>query len=551
MAELRGRLEELEQRLERAEAALRNGHPWGPRIPAVPMTFEDVAVHFSRQEWAELDDEQRDLYRGVMEDNYEMLMSLYCDLSKPDLVAQMEGEELSMLVESNLTTEDVSQPPAAVEPECLSCVSDDGLMEMKIQEPCKKNPLHLEDRSSPLVAVCEENCLHLEDRNSPTVAVCEEKSQHLEDRNSPTVAVCEEKTQQLEDRNSPVVAAIYSASHVPPEATAVPVDLSQPTPSPSCPVTTQCHEAVILNWCPSPPPAADAEVGIPMEVPPEEVTDKKPRVPEMPSKALEEEENVKDAGNASPATAVDAPEEAGKEMPGVCGAMVQADPSTGSPGEPVEGRTATFQRGSSREKSYSCLVCRKKFLLKINLLIHQRSHSNDTPYACPHCNRTFMSKRKIGRHLRARALKGFCQPPEAEECSSRAPCPASQPHPATCETVWGKPNPSRCPLSPGKIMYTCNDCMENFSSQSFLILHQRHHTKRHCILCPCCNRSFTWASDFVRHQWSDTGGRPYQCGICQKTFKRRYHLSVHQRIHVRQERPCPHRDQLPMPAAPV
>ncbi|NXG50934.1 ZNF10 protein, partial [Psilopogon haemacephalus] len=458
----------------------------------VPMTFEDVAVHFSRQEWAELDDEQRDLYRSVMEDNYEMLTSLYCDLSKPDLVAQMEGEELSLLVQSNLETEDVSQPAAA--PEYPSCVSDGSLMEMKIQEPCKEKSLHLEDRNSPVVAVCEEN------------------------------------------------------SHIPPEATAVPVDLSQSTPSPSCPLTTQCHEAVTLNWCPSPPPAAaDAEVGIPMEVPPE-VTEKKSAVPEVPLKAVEKEEKAKEAGNGSPAPAVDVPEEVGKETPDVCGAMVQADPSTGTPGEPVEGRTATFQRGSSRDKSYSCLVCRKNFLLKINLLIHQRSHSNDTPYVCSHCDRTFMSKKKIRRHLRAWALKGFCQPPEAEECPSRAPCPASQPHPTT---VWGKPNPGRCPLSPGKIMYTCNDCMENFSSQSFLILHQRRHAKHHCILCPCCNRSFTWASDFVRHQWSNTGGRPYQCGICQKTFKRRYHLSVHQQIHVRQERLYPHRDQLPVPAAPV
>ncbi|NXX38434.1 Z324B protein, partial [Tricholaema leucomelas] len=484
MAELRGRLEELEQRLERAEAALRSGHPWGPRIPAVPMTFEDVAVHFSRQEWAELDDEQRDLYRSVMEDNYEMLMSL-CRLHSRWFGSHRccPGELSWGYFPASLPLTGILQP-------------SNGLL-------CLLSPL----------AALGGGQVHAGVGSKWSVS---------------------------------------SPSHVPPEATAVPVDLRQPTPSPSCPVTTQCHEAVILNWCPSPPPAAaDAEVGIPIEVPPEEVTEKKLRVPEMPSKALEEEENVKDAGNGSPAAAVDAPEEAGKEMPGVCGAVVQEDRSTGSPGEPVEGRTATFPRASSREKSYSCLVCRKNFLLKINLLIHQRSHSNDTPYVCPHCDRTFMSKRKIRRHLRARALKGFCQPPEAEECSSRAPCPASQPHPVTCETVWGKPNPSRCPLSPGKIMYTCNDCMENFSSQSFLILHQRHHTKRHCILCPCCNRSFTWASDFVRHQWSNTGGRPYQCGICQKTFKRRYHLSVHQRIHVRQERPCPHREQLPMPAAPV
>ncbi|XP_068001869.1 zinc finger protein 777-like isoform X2 [Melanerpes formicivorus] len=514
MAELRGRLRELEQRLERAEAALRSGHPWRPRIPAVPMSFEEVAVRFSRQEWAELDDEQRDLYRSVMEDNYQMLMSLYCDLSKPDLIAQMEGEELSMPVESNLKTKDVSPAPA-VEPECLSCVSGDGLMEMKIKESCMENSLHLEERSSPVVALCEE------------------KSQHLEDRNSPMVAV------------------ISSASQVPPEATAVPTDLSQPTPSPSCPFTTQCHEGVSLNRGASPPPAADAEEGIPMEVPPEEGTERKPAAPETASQAPEEEGKVKDAGQGSPAPAADVPAVAGRQVPDACGAAVQADPSSAAPAGPAERRAATVQRSSCREKSYSCLVCRKNFLLKINLLIHQRSHSNAEPYACPHCGRTFMAKKKIRRHLRAWALKGFCQPPEGEECPSRAPCPAPQPHAAPRESAWGKPSPGRCPRSPAQIMYSCSDCRENFSSQSFLILHQRRHAKHHGILCPCCNRSFACASAFVRHHWSHTSCRPYQCGICQKTFKRRYHLSVHQRTHVRQERPFPCRDQLPLPAAAV
>ncbi|XP_036235129.1 uncharacterized protein LOC118684403 isoform X2 [Molothrus ater] len=76
MAELQARLEALERRMERAEAALRELPLAALQLHGVPVQFEDVAVRFSRQEWASLDEGQKEMYRSVMEGNYEMLVSL-------------------------------------------------------------------------------------------------------------------------------------------------------------------------------------------------------------------------------------------------------------------------------------------------------------------------------------------------------------------------------------------------------------------------------------------------------------------------------------------
>ncbi|KAF6090897.1 hypothetical protein HJG60_012258 [Phyllostomus discolor] len=64
----------------------------------VSVSFEDVTVDFSREEWQQLDSTQRRLYQEVTLENYSHLLSVGYGVPKPEVIFKLEqGEDPWML----------------------------------------------------------------------------------------------------------------------------------------------------------------------------------------------------------------------------------------------------------------------------------------------------------------------------------------------------------------------------------------------------------------------------------------------------------------------
>ncbi|XP_055969561.1 zinc finger protein 248 isoform X2 [Sorex fumeus] len=173
-----------------------------------------------------------------------------------------------------------------------------------------------------------------------------------------------------------------------------------------------------------------------------------------------------------------------------------------------------LRRVHSGEKTFECGECGKTFWEKSNLTQHQRTHTGEKPYECSECGKSFCQKPHLTNHQRTHTGE---KPYECKQCG---------------KTFCVKSNLTEHQRThTGEKPYECKACGKSFCHRSALTVHQRTHTGEKPFICNECGKSFCVKSNLIVHQRTHTGEKPYKCNECGKTFCEKSALTKHQRTH--------------------
>ncbi|XP_052028189.1 zinc finger protein 28 homolog isoform X1 [Apodemus sylvaticus] len=444
------------------------------------VTFGDVAVVFSQEEWEWLSSEQRSLYWRVTLDNYRSLASLGLCASKPDLIALLEQGKDPWVMKRKLRRDQRPDVEAAQETKEFP-LKDRSEEALSLAVPSKQ-PLHHSPKCPVSQAAWDADAVLRARRGLTTSS---DMARDCPPRIvSAQKSFCENVTwENCDDLGSLGQQSVQEAQDL----------LPRP----------DSHAELVAGraW------STKLECSPLRDQDPECVFERKGQ-----DSPFEEETAIHNRAFSE-----------GRE--GVCiksGRWFHLDSSEershncnsgkSFPPNPIAVKETGIYSG---KKLFKCNECKKTFTQSSSLTVHQRIHTGEKPYKCSECGKAFSDGSSFARHQRCHTGQ---RPYACLECGRAFIQNTSLVRHWRCYHTAERP-------------FDCPDCGKAFSDHIGLNQHRRIHTGEKPYACDVCHKAFRYGSSLSVHQRIHTGEKPYACEICRKAFSHHASLTQHQRVH--------------------